>query len=113
MAVVAGVARTPLAPSFIRLKNSRTAAKTQKDPKSRTKGTEQLKSSPWWLVIPQAEGRQSWLLEPMDSGKGSKGEKKGEEENHSIQMPPARRDGAPGSPDPQAPRSALDTLRGR
>lgn len=92
MAVVGGVARTPRAPSFIRLKNSRTAAKTQKDPKSRTKGTEQLKSSPWWLVIPQAEGRQSWLLEPMDSGKGSKGEKKGEEENHSIQMPPARRD---------------------
>lgn len=52
MAVVVGVAPTPRVPIFIRLKNSRRAARTQKDPTSRTQGTKRLESSPWWLVIP-------------------------------------------------------------
>lgn len=41
-----GAARTPRVSSFMRLKNPRTVAKNQEDPKSRTWGTKQLGSSP-------------------------------------------------------------------
>lgn len=47
--VVEGVA--PGVSSFMRLRNPRTAAENQEDPKSRTEGTKQLISSPGGLPI--------------------------------------------------------------
>lgn len=49
--VVGGVAQTPRVSSFMRLRNPRTAAENQEDPKSRPEGTKQLSSSPWWLAV--------------------------------------------------------------